>query len=248
MARPRGGGYATAEANIWPAVTDSILLMASIFIVMAVISLVSVVQKVDDEAGSGDQEAGEKIVCSTKGLKEEVLFGSGKHEFKDLARARSVIKDTLSALKADVPGIRREANQHKEWNGAYFLVLEVSGHADLDPNLSGTADGNWLLSAQRAVTVANELESILRSSSELQEVFEIRQGSSTPKRATDVVTPLGKTIVRVASYSSHLPYRSYPDVSYVSGDPALQTPKQQNRRVELRLYAQPEYLLKVRDR
>ena len=52
----------------------------------------------------------------------------------------------------------------------------------------------------------------------------------------------GSAVLRVAGYSSHLPVSNYKEVSPASISEKI---KQMNRRVELRLYAQPTYIVKA---
>ena len=242
MARPRGTETYVPEANIWPAVTDSILLMASIFIVLAVASLVAIVQKIDDQAGAG-KEPGEKLICTTVALSAEFLFDPGKSNFKNSGQARKELITQLKKLGEGIDGVKRYARAQKDWSQGYYLVLEVSGHTDLDPLASAEwpgGDGNWELSGQRAITVTHELESIFKQSDPLHSIFDIRLGSSST--ASSVQARPGSAVLRVAGYSSHLPVTNYKDIQLAAVSEKV---KQMNRRVELRLYAQPTYIVKA---
>ncbi len=243
MARRRRSESYPSEANVWPAVTDSILLMASIFIVLAVSSLIAVTQRVDDKAGGG-AEPGEKLICKTVTLSAQFLFNSGESNFKNPGRARAELKARLLDLKAGLEGLRRYARQQKEWTQGHFLVLEVAGHTDLDPLGRGGAsalDLNWELSGQRAITVVHELEAILRADEALRSDFRIRLASQQGN-AQLIQADLGETVLRVAGYSSHVPVAAYPAVPRQSVSDAL---KDINRRVEMRLYAQPIYVVRA---
>ncbi len=230
MARPRSSASYESEANIWPAVTDSILLMASIFIVLSVIALVSIAKRVDDQAGAGE-EAGDRVICEMVGLSEKLLFDQGQSEFRQRSAARSELVSKLTELSDKLEPLERYARSQKDWSQGYYLVLEVSGHTDDVPDKRPY--GNWGLGARRAVTVAHEIESILKDRPELHKKFDLKireggkQGTAEP----------GKMVLRVAGYSSHLPA-----VSYESND--LEIARGWNRRVELRLYAQPVYVVR----
>lgn len=246
MARRKRGDAQPAEANIWPAVTDSILLMASIFIVLAVSALVAISVKVDDKAGEGE-DAGEKLICRTVTLSAQFLFDSGKSHFRDPAKARKELKARLLDLRDSLAGLRRYARQQKEWGGGHYLVLEVAGHTDLDPMSVGSRealDQNWELSGNRAVTVVHELESILYGDKALRDDFGVRL-AWTSGSAQLVQAQTGDTVLRVAGYSSHVPVALYPDAPRSTVAAAT---KEENRRVELRLYAQPTYVLKSQPR
>lgn len=236
MARPRSSESYSSEANIWPAVTDSILLMASIFIVLSVVSLLSIARRVDDQAGAGE-EGGDRTICEVVSLSEKFLFDTGRSEFRSPDDARGELKKKLYYLQPRLENLHRYARSQKDWNENYYLVLEVSGHTDYLPMARSkkTEDGNWNLAAERAVTVAHELEDILRHSPELAKSFKIQLKKGTREAPDQGTAPAKSMVLRVAGYSSHLPAVNYKQPKAMEW----------NRRVELRLYAQPVYILRT---
>ncbi len=223
------------EANVWPAVTDTMILMASIFIVLSVVSMVALSRKIDESLGEG-QESGEKIAYITYKIRADLLFRPGEDQFKSGARAR---KELLSILKdagkpKNLQELRNFARAQKSWNKQYYLVMEVAGHADSDPldTEEPGRDNNWDLSARRATRVVHTLEDLLREEAGLRKELGFEQS-----RLAEAA--LCSTILRASGYSNHLPSKSY------RGPQARQEEKDLNRRVEIRIFAQPAFAVKV---
>ena len=223
------------EANIWPAVTDTILLMASIFLVLAVTASVFAM------SGSGvvPLPANRRPHGSTKrpllargyAIPESILFASGKARLRDVASAERRLGATLVAIARSVPRIRAVAQA--AYGNAFYVVIEVAGHTDDTPfplvTALGRVDGNWLLSAKRATTVVNLVELLLHRNPSLRTALGVVDSSNPP---------LGSTLVREAGYASYLPRDPWS-----VDDPRR---KKDNRRVEIVLHAQPLYALTTR--
>jgi hypothetical protein len=206
--------------NVWPAVTDAILLMASIFIVLSVVSMMSMAQKFYDYDKPGAAES--HTQCYLISLPaDDLLFSSNDAGL--LSDGRKAIKEVLPKLADKVEDIRKYA-ESEGWPD-YYIILEVAGHTDNIPR-GGTrlTDGNWELANDRANEVINLIENYLRDEKWLRDKFGIRKGKAEP----------GSTILRSSGYSHHLPRKGLED-------------RDHNRRVELRLFAQPIDMVQVRD-
>lgn len=234
MARHRSG-ESYLEANVWPAVTDTMILMASIFIVLSVVSMVALSRKIDESLGEG-QESGEKIAYITYKIRADLLFQPGEDQFKSLPRARNELLSILrdAGKPKNLQELRNFARAQKTWSQQYYLVMEVAGHADCDPldTEEPGRDNNWDLSARRATRVVHTLEDLLREQAGLRQDLGFSQSSLA--EAT-----MGSTILRASGYSNHLPSKSY------QGPKARQEEKNLNRRVEIRIFAQPAFALKL---
>ena len=235
MSRHRGSDSSYLEHNVWPAVTDTMILMASIFIVLSVVSMVALSKKIDENIGAGS-EAGEKIAYVTYKIKADLLFRPGEHDFKSQPGAeRELLKILKDASKPETQQqLRNFAKGQKTWGENYYIVIEVAGHADSDPldtDEPGT-DNNWDLSARRSTTVVHTLEALLRDRSALKKGLGFNEGPLAAAKS-------GSTIIRSSGYSNHLPSRQY------SSTVATKDEKDLNRRVEIRVFAQPSFAVKV---
>jgi flagellar motor protein MotB len=125
-------------------------------------------------------------------------------------------------VAAGIEDIRNYA-ESEGWS-EYYVILEVAGHTDNVPNPgTGLRDGNWKLASERANTVLDYIEGYLEKDQGLKKRFNINSGQAQPK----------STILRSSGYSHHLPVESLKN-------------KTQNRRIELRLFAQPVEMLHLR--
>lgn len=236
MRRHRGSDSSYLEHNVWPAVTDTMILMASIFIVLSVVSMVALSRKIDDSLGKGE-EAGEKIVYVTYKIEADVLFRPGEHDFRSPREAESellrILKD--ASQSETQKQLKNFAKAQKAWQGDFYLVIEVAGHADSDPLNTAEAglDNNWDLSARRSITVVHTMENLLSKSPKLKEQLGFSEGPLST--ATQ-----GSTIIRAAGYSNHLPAQTY------ASKVATKSEKDRNRRVEIRVFAQPSYFVKMK--
>lgn len=219
----RGGDERRHDVNVWPAVTDTMLLMASIFIVLSVVTMVSVVSKVSPNWGKGT--GGDELLSLTYHIQDGILFQSGKAALRPAAPG--VLRGLLQLVPDSLPSLRRYA-ERQNWK-SWYVVLEASGHTDADPLRSALfpgGDGNWDLSTSRANAVIQTVERIVASDGSLRE----RLGIQTTGRFGEAAP--GSTVLRAAGYSSHLPQES--------------NDKDANRRVEIRVYAEPEEVLRAR--
>lgn len=221
MAKFRASRDEHYSPNVWPAFTDAILLMASIFIVLSVVSMMSMAQKFYDyeEPDEGDSQT----VCFLISLPSDgLLFATGDADL--LVKGKGAIKQVLPVLAERVAAIKAHAKS-QEWSD-YYIILEASGHTDNDPR-SGTPhlDGNWELANDRANAVIDLIQRHLKQPQHaaLAKKLGIKSGKATP----------GSTILRASGYSHHLPVKNLKH-------------KKQNRRVEIRLFAQPVDMVQVR--
>lgn len=223
------------EANVWPAVTDTMILMASIFIVLSVVAMASMARKLDDQLGEGKQR-GETVKCVRYSIKEGMLFGDGQRDLRDAAKARKVVSEILRDIpdKEVLGKLREFAKRQKDWKGQFYVIIEVAGHADYIPMRGNRAgeDGNWSLSTDRANEVVHVIEQILKSDRSLRDSLGVKQNS------TYNYAQSGSTVVRAAGYSSHLP-----SVLYKTGS---DKERRENRRVEIRVFVQPDYVVQLR--
>lgn len=214
------------EANVWPAVTDSILLMASIFIVLSVVTMLTLANKLHDYE---QQKAGhEGTLCTTYAIDEKFLFDLGKSELVNPTASNALLKGVLTDMGKSRPEIIRKAKE--EWGDRFYIVLEVAGHADD----TGPASVNWNLSTARAATVIMAIQGILKGDRDIRDALQVDD---------DALAQNGKTILRAAGYSYHVPY--IPVVG-LSKDQKKEARKR-NRRVEIRLFAQPVELVHRRE-
>lgn len=207
--------------NVWPAITDTVLLMASIFIVLSVVSMASMAKKLHDykEPKSGDSQ----VACRVVQIPGDSLFDKGQSEFRSAA-ARSEIKSVLLDLPEHIESIRSYA-ESQGWKD-YYVIVEAGGHADDDPYLDeGGRDKNWALSSSRAISVVLLMQQVLKSDASLRKKLGVALGEAPP----------GSTVLRAAGYSYHLPLKSY---SSTKGSARVAV-RSENRRVEIRLFAQP---------
>jgi outer membrane protein OmpA-like peptidoglycan-associated protein len=229
MARFRASEDDHYAANVWPAVTDSILLMASIFIVLAVVSMMSMAQKFYDyeEPSQGESQT----VCFQVSLPaDKLLFKEGDSELLDEGKA--AIKSVLTLLVPQVNKIKKYA-EGQGW-GEYYIILEASGHTDDQPLLrNGRLDGNWALAAERAHAVVDLIERVLKNEPGKWNGLGVRNQAVS-----------GSTVLRVSGYSSHLPMAPFANVK----GPALKDARTANRRVEIRLFAQPVDMVQARSK
>lgn len=217
-------------ANVWPAVTDTILLMASIFIVVSVISMVTIAKKLHDYE---HRKAGhEGTVCITYQIPEGLLFEFGQSTLKDAGKADSVLTNVLGRMAKRRDGIIKLADS--EWGaGSYFLVLEAAGHAD---DVSGR-NVNWRISTQRANAVIQRIEHLLSQNKNLYQELAIDD---------DAYANPGKTILRATGYCYSVPYRPVFDATGTKlTGAALKQARDANRRVEIRLFAQPVHIVQT---
>ena len=230
MARFRASEDDHYAANVWPAVTDSILLMASIFIVLAVVSMMSMAQKFYDyeEPSQGESQT----VCFQVSLPaDKLLFSTNESDL--LEKGKVAIKSVLKLLVPQVAEIKKYAKS-QGW-GEYYIILEASGHTDDQPLLRDRRlDGNWALSAERAHAVVDLIERVVKDDEDLRKGLGIRGGQAVS----------GSTVLRVSGYSSHLPMAP---IGGTKG-PALNKARGANRRVEIRLFAQPVDMIQARSK
>lgn len=224
LRNPDGGYY---EANIWPAVTDTILLMASIFIVLSVVSMVSLVRKYADYDIPGKEN--DRLQMVSYSIPSSMLFTTGHFELKDEKRCMAQVRSILTYMaEHDVQRFQKDAKERR-WPDGYFIVIEAAGHTDdvaLGSSLAHQGDGNWDLSAQRAARVVHVMEKALAQDRDLRKklgIAELSHGEATP----------GSTVLRVSGYSSHLP-----STRYSAPKLTLSKIRDRNRRVEIRIFAQ----------
>ena len=234
MTRNRGYDSSPLEANVWPAVTDTMILMASIFIILAVVAMVTMAKKLDEQLGAG-AGPGEKIKCTRYPIEADDLFDSGKFALKNKQLAKTRLLTILNDIPTQLDGLRAFADSQKDWEKKYYVVIEVAGHADCDPlgKPESGNDLNWDLSTSRSNTVVHSIEELLAANGELKK----RIGMSLSKTTADPRS----TILRAAGYSNHLPSKLY------SKTPSNEE-KAGNRRVEIRVFVQPAYLVQLRDK
>jgi outer membrane protein OmpA-like peptidoglycan-associated protein len=212
------------EANVWPAVTDSILLIASIFIVLSVVSMLTMAKKFHDY--QFEKSGSEGTVCLTWAVNEEHLFKVGKSTLKNETNAKTELKSILKKMADLREDLLPEAI--KEWGeGNFYIVMEVAGHTDEQ----GDRDLNWKLSTNRAVTVIQLAEKLLREDTDLKKRLALDD---------DALAQPGSTIIRAAGYCYSVPYQPVFDESGKKlPKDKLEEARQANRRVEIRLFAQP---------
>lgn len=209
--------------NVWPAITDTVLLMASIFIVLSVVSMTTLARKFYDYEKPSDGES--QVACRVVQIPGDALFQTGQYTLKSAA-AKTEIQNVLGDLPEHIQAIKDYA-ETQGWQD-YYVILEAGGHADDDPYVDGAGnDENWRLSTARAITVVQEIESNLRRDPALRVRLGVVGGSGE-------ATP-GSTVLRAAGYSYHLPFKTF---AKVKGQ-ARAVARNQNRRVEIRLFAQP---------
>lgn len=218
------------EPNVWPAFTDTFLLMASIFLIMSVASIL-VARNLDAEIGGGN--SGDQIIAMTYQIPEGILFPSGGSSLKpESAR-------TITNILRDVPKHLSELGDYarkQHWKD-YYIVIEVAGHTDSDnmPSRSRPgADGNWELSSDRAISVVDMMEHELRRDRSLKRDIGVSWDPNTGE------PPNHSTIIRASGYSSHMPYLSY---EHQANYPHSEL-KARNRRIEIRIFAEPSWILK----
>lgn len=222
-------------ANVWPAVTDSILLLASIFIILSVSAIVLYTQRTDPQRSLlADENAGagqKPLLATTYPIDEGFLFRPGESVVSSRT-ARQDIADILRQMTGDIPRIRGSAS--RAWR-EYFVVIEVAGHTDPDPfRAPGQPwhyDGNWDLSSNRADNVVHVIEEILAGDRALR-----GQLGFPPPGGQGAVNC---TILKAAGYASHVSRAVEPERG-----PMTDAVKQENRRVELALYAEPAYVVR----
>jgi flagellar motor protein MotB len=197
--------------------------MASIFIVLSVVSMTTLARKFYDYEKPSDGES--QVACRVVQIPGDALFQTSQYTLKS-AGAKKEIRDVLADLPEHIQAIKDYA-QAQGWED-YYVILEAGGHADDDPYLDGSGnDENWRLSTARAITVIQEIERNLRADSSLRAKLGVVGGSGE-------ATP-GSTVLRAAGYSYHLPFKSF---SKAKGR-ARADARSENRRVEIRLFAQP---------
>ena len=218
--------------NVWPAVTDAILLIGSIFIVLSVIMLVTLAVKTLPKVGDVN---GEAMLSLTYKIPAGIVFPSGSAN--PLPASQAVLDDILNDVPNRLPKIHSYARA-QGWTD-YYVILEAAGHTDSDPSTSTFfpgGDGNWDLSSARANAIVHVLEGRLRANPALTQGLGVAIDLSTQQ------APNMSTILRASGYSSHVPARPYEGLSQT----ALQDAKDFNRRVEIRLYAEPASILRTR--
>lgn len=219
------------EANVWPAVTDSVLLIASIFIVLSVASMQTMAKKLRDY--QYQKSGSEGTVCLTWQLTEEALFATEKRELKDPVAAKSKLKDILDDMGTARKKLIPEAE--REWGaGQFYVVLEVAGHTDDE----GARNFNWELSAGRAVSVVKVIEYLLAENSKLKSALNINVGREAKP---------GSTILRAAGYCYSAPFEPVVQSGKKLTGTKLKAARKANRRVEIRLFAQPIPLVHRRE-
>lgn len=232
------------ETNVWPAVTDTILLLASVFIVLAVSSMIfyaaSQSRASVHESGQGSSDE-PPLLSKGYAISSEILFTSGQHGLLIPNTTRACVRSTLGLMAAAIPAMRGEALQrHGE---SFHMVVEVAGHTDDDPYLTcddqlGMVDGNWLLSSQRASALVHLIEQVLHDDNALREAM------GMPSIGMKVGP--GQTIIRAVGYSSQVPH-AVGAVSAASEPLRVREERQRHdRRVELLLHAEPIYALTSR--
>lgn len=217
--------------NVWPAVTDAILLIGSIFIVLSVIMLVTLATKTLPKSGEVN---GEAMLSLTYKIPAGIVFTSGSAT--PLPASRAVLDDILKDVPNRLGKIHAYARS-QGWSG-YYVILEAAGHTDSDQAPSALfpgGDGNWDLSSARANAVIHVVEDRLRANPALMQSLGVAINPETQQ------APNTSTILRASGYGSHLPARPYEGLS----DTSLQDAKDFNRRVEIRLYAEPASLLRT---
>lgn len=243
--RVRGDMTEESQANVWPAVTDSVLLMASIFIVLAVTSMIFFASSQSRAVAlEGDQGRNDEPPLLSAGYEFPTaqLFPLGESYLLDPAAARANVEALLEALAKSVPSMRKEAA--RGFPEGFLLVIEVSGHTDDQPFPTqratlGRVDGNWSLSAERATTVVYLIEQVLADRPQLRRDLGMPSVGTPPQ--------LGETIIRVCGYGPQLP--QVPTVDASPGaqpiDAVAYREKQRamSRRVEMLLHAEPLYAL-----
>ena len=126
-----------------------------------------------------------------------------------------------------------------EWGDKFYIVLEVAGHTD-DTGVRGmtveqSRNYNWGLATKRANTVVKLTEDILRNDDALRESLKVHLGPDPSNK---------DTILRATGYCYSAPYAPILDSNGQKlKKPALTTARKQNRRVEIRLFAQPQPLV-----
>lgn len=233
------------QANVWPAVTDSVILMASIFIVLAVTSMIFFASSQSRAiALEGDQGHNDEppLLSASYEFPTAQLFPLGESYLLDPVSARANVEFLLEALAASVPNMREQAS--RSFAEGFHLVIEVSGHTDDQPfpqqrPTLGLVDGNWSLSAERATTVVYIIEKVLADRPLLRQQLGMPSPGSPPRH--------GDTIIRVVGYGPQLPQIPQVDAS-AGGQPIdvvayREKQRAMSRRVEMLLHAEPTYAL-----
>lgn len=208
-------------ANVWPAVTDTILLMASIFIVLSVVTMANMARKFYDY--KDPSKGSSQTLCVVWPLSGDRLFKTGDYVL--MAGKDDIANILEKKLPPQIEKIRDYARSQK-W-GEYYIVLEASGHADNVPYMKDGVDQNWYLSAARANSVIHFIENRLKNNPALASKLSVAKGDGLPAP--------GSTILRAVGYSSYIPRTDFRGRS----GPDLLRAQTQNRRVEIRLFAQP---------
>ena len=168
--------------------------------------------------------ADSQTVCYLVSLPSDgLLFQTGGYAL--LPKGKRAIKEVLPVLAEEVQNVRKYA-EAEGWPD-YYIILEVAGHTDNDPRSHAKLlDGNWELANNRANEVVDLIERHLRS----PEGARVRNklGYKTKEAIP------GSTILKASGYSHHLPVKDLKN-------------KKENRRVEIRLFAQPVDMVQVRE-
>jgi hypothetical protein len=198
-------------------------MMASIFLILAVVGFVltSSHEDVDepDAGGPGQRHTADSLLVVNYSIQGGLLFATDQDELRpgqaEQAQARAAILGILHDACREIPRLRR---QFVRSSGCadYFVVVEAAGHADSTKSPQDTLGAyNWKLSSRRGASVVQFIEALLA------------QPQNAPLKRQLL---RGDTLLRAAGYSSQLPVAT----------PATHA---HNRRVEIRLYIQPAYML-----
>lgn len=251
MRRRRGEGEEIFEANVWPAVTDSVLLIASVFIVLSVVTMVFFVARLRGGPKDGDGKD-TPLLCVSYVINNSVLFPTNGTWFRQPAAAERSIRGVLNDVPSEIERLKRYAASQNWDASGYFIVIEASGHADYRPYIVDTpyagSDGNWALSTNRADSFIYMIQQILAHDDALRQKLGVHLDTTSPYHEA----PFGSTILRASGYSSQAP-----SVAYTENLNGLSPFEKQaretkicdlNRRVEIRVYAQPAEVIRTRSR
>jgi flagellar motor protein MotB len=238
---------APEESNIWPAMTDSIMLIASVFIVLSVVTMVFFVSRARGGPRSG-QGAKNSVLCQGYVMRGSQYFASGSARFRSEPALRGEVREILEHMTGVIDGLKTYADE-QGWHGDYFVVIEASGYADYRPLLTEQpypiSDGNWKLTSDRANALVYLIENVLQKDPSLK----ARLGFRADPRYHEAQP--GSTVLRAAGYSSQVPALSYATTIAAESNPLARRALEddlcdQNRRVEIRAFAQRAYQVRER--
>lgn len=219
---PIGSPEAESGLNVWPAFADMLVLMTSVLL-LALLAILTAMHRPPETPGSGE---GGKVMMHTQFF-DDAKFLRNKSNLKDAETKRQIIQFAREKLPAWVAQVRRDSPVQN-----FLVIVEVTGHADAEP-VKGDRWGNWKLATERAQTVLQEIIVLTEQDAHFKNSLNFHPELLNPENQ--------ETVFRVASFGQYLPSCPYPEANefWAMNPTHRQKFTDPNRRVEIRVYAEP---------